>query len=387
MGVDFARFRSIVRESPSMKASESESISPRGRVIALDFFRGVTMFLLIAEFTSFFNQLTDPSLKGTWIHAIGAQFHHHPWDGLRFWDLIQPFFMFIVGVAIPFSETSRRLRGESESEIFRHALKRSGLLLALGWGLYCMGPGHIVFRFQNVLAQLSVTYLIAFWIRNRSFSTQVGVSMGMILISQVLYCVFWVEGFNHPFAKLENFGTWLDLQYGGADLGGGWVSFNAIPTTAHTIWGVLAGKLLLGPWTERDKLGRLVLAGISLLALGYALSAGIPIIKRICTASFVLVSGGWSLIALGGCYGLIDLKNWSWGIRPMAIVGMNPLFIYLFAHIGGADMLRDVVKPFTTTALSWIGDLFASAVTSLGALYLLWFLCYWLYRRSIFIRI
>jgi len=78
------------------------------RLLSLDFFRGATMFLLIAEFTHFFSFLHDPSLEGSFLYAIATQFHHHPWNGLRFWDLIQPYFMFIVGVAMPYSLANRQ---------------------------------------------------------------------------------------------------------------------------------------------------------------------------------------------------------------------------------------------------------------------------------------
>jgi predicted acyltransferase len=132
------------------------------RLLSLDFFRGATMFLLIAEFTHFFSYLYDPSLEGTVLYSIAEQFHHHPWNGLRFWDLIQPYFMFIVGVAMPYSMANRLKRGQSQSQITRHAVQRAFILLFLGWALYCIDPGKIVFRFQNVLAQLAVTYILAY---------------------------------------------------------------------------------------------------------------------------------------------------------------------------------------------------------------------------------
>ncbi len=84
-----------------MTTSETSPYIPL-RLISLDFFRGLTMFLLIAESTELLNLLANSAQEGTWLHAFGQQFHHHPWAGLRFWDLIQPFFMFIVGVAFPF---------------------------------------------------------------------------------------------------------------------------------------------------------------------------------------------------------------------------------------------------------------------------------------------
>lgn len=370
-----------------MTSQVSPTHPVEGRLYSLDFFRGLTMFLLIAEFTSLFEQLTSEGIAGSLVYQIGTQFHHHPWDGLRFWDLIQPFFMFIVGVAIPFSIANRRKKGQGESEIRKHVFRRAFLLLLFGWGLYCMGPGKIVFKFQNVLAQLSVTYLLAYLVMNRSFTFQLVFSLVLILITEVIYRTFPVEGFNHPFVKLENFGTWLDMQYGGADMYGGWVSFNAIPTTAHTIWGVLAGKLLMSERPKMEKLKLILIAAFTTLAIGYGISAFTPIIKRICTSSFVIVSGGWTLLALAFSFWLIDIQGWKKGVWIFAIVGMNPLFIYLFAHVGGANLLRDIITPFPTSLLAWTGELGVEIIISLLVLFWLWYLCYWLYKKKIFIRI
>ncbi len=368
-----------------MPASQSHSTIGK-RLLSLDFFRGLTMFLLIAEFTGLFHQFTTDGSPG-WLQTIGLQFHHHPWDGLRFWDLIQPYFMFIVGVAMPFSLGKRRERGDSESDIRRHVFQRAFLLLLFGWALYCIGPGHIVWRFQNVLAQLSVTYLLAFFVMKKPWKTQLLFSFVLILATELIYRFFWVEGFDQPFTPNENFGTWLDLQYGGADLRGHWVSFNAIPTTAHTVWGVLAGQLLRSDKEALEKLKILIIAGLVGVVIGYALHPFTPIIKRICTSSFVIVSGGWTVLSLALCYYLIDIKEVRFSVLFFAIVGMNPLFIYLFGHIGGADLIYDVVKPFTTSLLGWTGEWFMLTITSAIVLYLLWYICYWLYKRGIFIRI
>jgi len=113
-----------------------------GRLLSLDFFRGFTMFLLIGEATAIYERLIDPALHNPLIQTLGLQFHHHPWNGLRFWDLIQPFFMFIVGVAMPFSIGRRLEKGDTWRRTFGHVLKRSALLLFLGWAVYCIGPGR-----------------------------------------------------------------------------------------------------------------------------------------------------------------------------------------------------------------------------------------------------
>jgi len=357
------------------------------RILSLDFFRGFTMFLLIAEFTHLFSYMMDPSLENLVIHFIGKQFHHHPWHGLHFWDLIQPFFMFIVGVAIPLSIDKRKKRGEKYSQLLRHAITRAFLLLFFGWALYCISPGEIVFRFQNVLAQLSITYLITFLLIRRSVITQFLVSFALIAGTELIYRGFPLEGFNQPFVANHNFGTWFDQLYGGEDLRGHWVSFNAIPTTAHTIWGALTGKLLISSHTRQHKFKILVIAGVAGLVIGYGLGFITPMIKRICTSSFVLASGGWTVLAFACSYWLIDLKKRKKIAWFFAIVGMNPLFIYLFAHTGGANFVENIIHPFTMALFGWMGELRAQILTSIIVLSILWYICYWLYKKRIFIKI
>ena len=370
-----------------MAKSEQTLITPGERLLSLDLFRGLTMFLLIGEFTHLFSLMTSKSLEGTFLYGLGTQFHHHPWNGLHFWDLIQPFFMFIVGVAIPFAVANRKKKGDSYALIRKHALKRAFLLLLLGWALYCIGPGRITFRFQNVLAQLSVTYLASFFLMRYSAKTQIGVSLIILALTEILYRTFPVAGFNQPFTPDHNFGAWFDMLISGELSSGHWVSFNAIPTTAHTIWGVVAGQLLMSKRTAMQKLKILIIAGVIGLVIGYGLNPITPIIKRISTTSFVFVSGGWSLLALAFSYWIVDILKFRGWVKPFAIVGMNPLFIYLFAHVGGANLLTKVVKPFSMAAFSWIGDLSAQMFTALIVWYLLWYICYWLYKHKIFVKI
>ncbi|MGQ8336770.1 acyltransferase family protein [Sunxiuqinia sp. A32] len=359
----------------------------QSRLLSLDFFRGITMLLLIAEFTHLFDCLVAPELKTTIIYSIGMQFHHHPWNGLRFWDLIQPFFMFIVGVAMPLSYAKRIKKGETHQHIFRHILKRSLLLLILGWALYCIPEGRITFFFQNVLAQLSVTILIAFLIMRKSITTQIITSIALIALSELVYRTFWIEGFTQPFTPDHNFGAWFDLLISGELSGGHWVSINAIPTTAHTIWGVLAGKLLMSNKTNQQKLYILIIAGLTTLIIGYGLNPVIPIIKRIATSSFVFASGGWTLLALTLSYWLIDMLNLKKGVLFFAVVGMNPLFIYLFAHVGGAQLINEIVTPFTFSAFNWAGELWVHFLTTLASTFSLWYICYRMYKQKIYIKI
>ncbi len=358
-----------------------------GRLLSLDFFRGLTMFLLIAEFAHLFPYLLMPEFEGKIINAIGIQLHHCEWEGLHFWDLIQPFFMFIVGVAMPLSFAKRAAKGDSRHSIIYHVLKRSALLLVLGWALYCIDPGKIVFRFQNVLAQLSVTYLLAFLVMKKPAWFQISFSISLLILTEALYRFFSIEGFDQPFMAGHNFGAWVNLQISGETGAGNWAMFNAIPTTAHTIWGVLAGQLLISSRSEKNKLARLVFFGVAALILGYALSPISPIIKRISTSTFVLASGGWTLLVLAFSYWLIDMKKYQKGVLFFSVVGMNPLFIYLFAHVGGAVLIRKIIYPFSHGLFAWTSDWMANIITGLLTLFILWYICYWLYKRKIFFRI
>jgi predicted acyltransferase len=359
------------------------------RILSVDFFRGFTMFLLIGESTELFNHIQ--SIQGSGIaNFFGTQLSHHEWNGLHFWDLIQPFFMFIVGVAIPFAVTNRKKKGATDRQILIHALKRSGLLLFFGWALYCMEPGHIVFRLQNVLAQLSVTYLVAFLIMKKSPAFQIVFSLAILLIVDLAYRFFPVEGFNHPWVPYENLGAWANNKIEGVDKASIWASINAFPTIAHTVWGVLFGMLLKSDKTSGEKIKIMIIAGATGLVLGYGLDLLhiTPIIKKIATSAFVFASGGWAILALCFCYWLIDIKKiFIKQSRFFIIVGMNCIFIYLLFSVGGAEVIRRFFTPFANSFFSWAGEITAAIVASIATWAALWYICYWLFKNKLFIKI
>jgi len=324
------------------------------------------------------------------VQVIANQFSHHDWHGLHFWDLIQPFFMFIVGVSIPFAVANRTKKGDSIKAITRHALRRSFLLLFFGWALYFVAAGHLVFRFQNVLAQLSVTYLVAFLIRDKSFRFQLIFTLVILLLIDLAYRFFPVEGFNHPWVNFENLGAWFNNKIEGVEKASTWATLNFVSTTAHTVWGVLCGKLLMGDRPAGKKIRILLVAGVSALIVGYSLDLLniTPIIKKIATSSFIFASGGWTILALCFCYWLIDVRKlFVRGSRMFIIVGMNSIFIYLFFEVGGAGFISKIADPFSRLLFSWGGDLTVAIMTSLATWAAMWYLCYWLYKNKLFIKI
>lgn len=351
------------------------------RLSSLDFFRGFTMLLLISGGT--LQYFARPEFEGTIVHAIFMQFTHPEWIGFRFWDLIQPFFMFIVGVAIPFSIAKRKSLGDSWAKLTRHAGQRSIILILLGVTLGTSGS-EFSLTFQNVLAQIGFTYFVTFLLMRTKPSVQMATSFGLILLTAILYRLFPMEG-NDPFVRGQTFGDYIN-QIIAPGSSGNWASFNAVPTAAHTIWGALCGQLLSSKFSSIKKLKILIIVGLAFIALGYGLTPISPIIKRICTSSFVFISGGWSILALALTYWIIDVKNYKKWAKFGIIVGMNPIFIYLFASSIKSVVYR-FLEPWINLVFSWTPQYFIEISLLLIAWFFNWYVCYLLYKKKIFIRI
>lgn len=363
-------------------------LSGQQRLVSLDVFRGLTMFLLVAEAASVYHTLLDANPEGTLLHNFFLQFTHHPWNGLRFWDLIQPFFMFIVGVAMPFSLNKRMAVAGDRGKVTSHILKRCLLLFLFGTGLHCVYAGKMVFELWNVLTQLSFTILITYFLLDKPWKVQLGVSIGLLALTEILYRLYNPEV---PFEHGTNFGNYIDEILMGKINSGGWVAINCIPTAAHTIWGALCGNLLISAKAEKDKIKILLLAGIAGLAIGYGQDlAGItPIIKRISTTSFAFAAGGWAILALAFTYWLVDVKKKNTWVFPFVIVGMNSIFIYLFAEILGHRWLYGFIEIFSGGILHplGLGENLIAIITAFLTLGAMWYLCYSLYKRKIFFKI
>jgi predicted acyltransferase len=352
------------------------------RLLSLDFFRGITMFFLIGTVYELMRSSDNSVLS-----AIGWQFEHRYWHGLTLYDFIEPFFMFIVGVAIPFSVMSRRERGDSEANIVSHVLRRAAILFVLGIFTYCVGEGRPVFRLWSVLTQLAFTYVLAFALMRRSFKTQIAVSLGLLVATELLYRLWPVEGFNQPFTPDHNFGSWFDMKTMGVLEHDHWVSFNFLPTAAFCIWGVMAGLVLRSGRTWQQKIKIMVAAGMIGVVAGFALDPLTPMIKRIATSSVVLETGGWCFLALAFCYWVIDIRNFRRIPWFFAIVGMNPLFIYLLTQVGGTSFLEKLAAPFGYALFFWSGPPAIEFATAVITWFFLWYICFWLYKNKIFIKV
>lgn len=295
--------------------------------------------------------------------------------------------MFIVGVAIPFSVMNRLAKGETWKKLYSHAIKRALLLFFLGIAYYSVGAGKPVFKLWNVLTQLSFTYLLAFLLMKKPVKIQIIVSLGLLLLTELLYRFWPVKGFNQPFVLDHNFGSWVDLKLMGFTERGHWVAFNAVPTAAFTIWGVLAGLLIRSDRTNNQKIRILLIAGAIGIIAGLALSTVTPFIKKIGTSSIILETGGWCLVLMAFSFWLVDVRKIQKIPLFFAIVGMNPLFIYLFGQVGGGNFLSHIAKPFANGLFFWSGEAVIAYVNALLTWFLLWYICYFLYRNKTFIKI
>lgn len=367
------------------------SINPysQQRLLSLDFMRGLIMVLLVLESTGMYENLHDVS-EGTFWATLLTQFFHHPWHGLRFWDLIQPGFMFMAGVALAYSLTRQEASGMSWNESFFKTLKRSAWLFFWGVLDYAVRPNGLSFELWDVLTQLSFTTLVAFLIFRWSITAQIGFSLGLLVLTELLYRFTNIPGFDQPFEDQHNFGNYMDLVLMNKINKGGWVAINCLPTAAHTIWGAVVGKLLMMQLPPREKIKWLLIAGMTALVLGYGLDLTItPIIKRIATSSFTLASGGWCLLGLCTCYWWIDILRHQKYLHFFVVVGMNSLFIYLFIEIVASRWFNRYVGAITGGLLEIVH--FPSAliaiITSAVIFALEWSLCNFLYKKKIFFKV
>ena len=84
------------------------------RLLSLDFMRGFIMVLLALESSGLYEHLFEATKENP-LNSFISQFFHHPWNGLRFWDLVQPGFMFMAGTALAYS-----LQKQTENNIPWH---------------------------------------------------------------------------------------------------------------------------------------------------------------------------------------------------------------------------------------------------------------------------
>jgi heparan-alpha-glucosaminide N-acetyltransferase len=364
-----------VAVAPEMKVPAAQ---PQ-RHLALDAYRGFIMVVLASAGFG----LAGLAKRNPAFAPLADQFEHHDWEWIAFWDLIQPAFMFMVGVAMPFALAIRRARGATEGELFRHVAIRSLRLLLMSQILISIGRGKLGFQIINVLAQIAITYFLCYLIMKLQFKWQAAIAAGLLIGHWALFVAF--PGTEGPFlSKTTNIGARIDLFVFGKINNGYWANINFITSTATTLFGVWTGQLLQSRRTHAEKMKQLALWAGVCLAVGLAISPWNPIIKRICTTSFTIYSTGWVLAMLLFFYWVVEVKGYRKWTFPLVVVGANSIFIYSLEQVL-RGWLNRAVGVFTFN-YEWLGQ-FAPVAQSCTVLLVMYGMCLWLYRRKIFFKL
>jgi predicted acyltransferase len=363
----------------------------KNRVLSLDVMRGLVMIFLGGESCRLYQSLYDLRPSESYRETVNFFFEHHPWHGLHVWDIIQPAFMLMAGSSLYLSWHYKSLAGITWQQNLRHVLIRCLKLFLLGTAIHCVNSGRLVWELWNVLTQLSFTTLVAYLIITKSMRFQLVVSLLLIALPEILYRYMNIPGYDMPFVIGKNFGSWMDMILMRKLNEHGWVTINCLPTAAHTIWGVMAARLIVSPGASSSKIRKLVTAGIVGLIIGYGLDLFdiTPIVKRICTSSFIFVSGGWVLLALALLYWITDVKKIKRYAWIFVMVGMNAIFIYLIYETVGHLWLNGVVAIFVKgfTEMAGTPEKIQNLLSALTTFFLELYLCYWLYKRKVYIKI
>ncbi|MEZ4697197.1 MAG: DUF5009 domain-containing protein [Rhodothermales bacterium] len=363
------------------------------RLHSLDALRGFDMFWIIGG-EGIFHSLA--ALTG-WPVAVWAstQLEHVAWNGFVFYDMIFPLFLFIAGVAVPFSVGKRLDRGESRSSIMWHVVRR-GLLLVLLGIIYNNGLFRVPFesmRFPSVLGRIGLAYMFAALIFiNTKLRTQVIWFFGLLLGYWAALLLIPVPGFGAGNLTTEgSLVAYVDrmllpgrLYLGVHDPEG---LLSTIPAIGTALLGIFAGHLLRSD-TSRILPARkalyLAVAGAALLIIGKTWGLVFPINKNLWTSSFTLYAGGWSLLLLALFYAVIDVRGWkSWAFF-FIVIGMNSITIYMAAHIINFSFTTDF---FLKGLLAPLNHDLARMIWWAGFVMVEWFFLYFLYRKRVFLRI
>ena len=349
------------------------------RLISLDVYRGFIMLLLVSEGFGF------GALKGhpSWAW-LASQMDHSAWEGCTFWDLIQPAFTFMVGVAMPFALARRTAQGQTYTKRVKHVLWRAFLLIVLSniysnWG----SRNGLKLQFINVLSQIAFGYVLCFLITQMNFRKQVAAAIAMLGGYWALFAIF--PGPSGPWSQTGNVGAVIDLKLLGYNYSGYYTTINFIGNAVTILFGCWAGALLRLNRPHAYKLKVLGACAAAGFALGLALQPFNPMVKRLWTGSFTFFSAGWVIAMLMAFYWVIEVKQVKRWTFPLLVLGMNSIFIYSLGQIGIKGWLNRGLQAFTGN-FRFLGD-FGAIPQEILVLAALWYVCYWLYQRKIFFKI
>lgn len=402
---------------PPSTASARTTLGPRIR--SLDVFRGITMAGMILV-----------NNAGDWEHVY-TPLEHSKWDGCTPTDLVFPFFLFIVGVAIPFSLASRRQKLASQGNTVEEQnralilgiVRRAAILFAIGVAIFAiplnfhrgqpnmgiLSPGTL--RIPGVLQRIAVCYLAAALLASfTGWRTRATIGIALLIVYTLLMRLVPVPGFGAGvLTKDASLASWLDRFLFGHHTykpeydPEGFLS--TLPAIVTCLIGTLAGQWLRTNKNPVEKVAAIFACGVISALLGY-LTNGLllPINKALWTPSYVLLAGGYALLGFGLCYWIMDVHGHIKWLLPFTILGMNAIGIYVFASVLGRITLM-IKMPSQAGPIYlkvWLYEhLFgrltqpplhlspyvASVMWGLSYVLICLALATWMYRRRIFLKV
>lgn len=369
------------------------------RLISLDVFRGMTIAGMVL--------VNNP---GTW-SAIYSPLKHAEWHGWTPTDMIFPFFVFIMGIAIPIA-LGKRLEEGVTTEVYWKIFKRSLIIFALGLFLatfpfYNFTKGEWLdlstVRIMGVLQRLALCYffssLIFLWF---NWKNQAYIAVILLL----LYWVLMLYGGDGDLSPAGNFSGYIDRLiltenhiWRSAKVYDPEGLLSTIPAISSCLAGVLCGTFLKTKRGDYEKVSAFFFFGVTLIAIGWAWDFFFPINKAIWTSSYVVFMAGQSLCFLAFCYWLIDIKGYQKWTKPFVIFGVNALA--LFVGSGVMARLLGIIKVgeiegksislqqfiFNNFFLSWASPINASLAYAISFILVWLFLMWLLYRKKIYIKV
>jgi predicted acyltransferase len=358
------------------------------RLESLDALRGFDMFWIIGGEWIFgsLHEISDSPLT----RFIQHQLQHVEWQGFRFWDLIMPLFLFIVGAAMPFSFAKRLARGDSRSKLFFHIFLRFIILFILGM----IAQGHLLqydlsklHLYSNTLQAIAAGYLIgSILLLKFNIKWQIGITGGLLLLFWAMMAWIPVPGYGAGRLTPEgNLAMYLDKLLLGPFQDGTnytWI-LSSLAFTCTVMLGVMGGLLLRSRKPQREKVLWLLGAGVVSLGLGAIWSIWFPIIKHLWTSSFVLFSGGICLILLGLFYLVIDVWDFRRWAFPFKVIGMNAIFVYMITRLFDFRNIGNIfVGGLADRLQSW-----NALIQGLAGFLVIWLILFWMYRKKTFVKI
>ncbi len=397
-------------------ATHNQPTTTNNRLLSLDALRGFDMFWIVsgegifhglaAAIKNKYGLLQDTT---SWqitvtgqlnyferiLVGISNQLHHTVWNGFTFYDLIFPLFIFIAGVSMPFSYSKQLGAGsDSKKSIYRSLIKRTFLLLLLGMivnGLLQFKPFDEI-RFASVLGRIALScFFAAIIYLNATFRWRIAWVAFLLTGYWLMLQLIPVPGFGAGDLTAEgNFAAYIDRLFLPGKLHRTVYDpeglLSTIPAIATALLGIFTGEFLrLQEHSKQKKAFYLLIAGAVLVLAGWLWGLAFPINKNLWTSSFVLYTGGWSLLLLALFYFVIDVQQVKIWSMPFVWLGCNSILIYMAAH-GLVNFLSTsefvfggIIKQFSpqwSEALLWTGV----ALIQFGALY-------FLYKRKLFLKL